>query len=60
MTYRVRPEDVEWNIPGEEWRPGQPVRHTTVIEATPTRLTDGRTRWRGKRCDGTSIEWVEP
>ena len=21
MTYRVRPEDVEWNIPGEEWRP---------------------------------------
>ena len=38
---------------------GQPVRHTTVIEATPTRLTDGRTRWRGKRCDGTQIEWVE-
>lgn len=38
---------------------GQPVRHTIVIEATPMRLTDGRTRWRGKRCDGSAIEWVE-
>jgi hypothetical protein len=32
---------------------GQPVRHTATIEATPTRLNDGRTRWSGVRCDGS-------
>ena len=37
---------------------GQPVRHTATIEATPTRLNDGRTRWSGVRCDGSAIEWV--
>ena len=36
------------------------VDHAAFVYATSTRLTDGRTRWRGKRCDGTRIEWVEP
>lgn len=39
MTYRVRPEDVEWNIPGEEWRPVVGYEGLYEVSAALTGLT---------------------
>ena len=39
---------------------GQTVRHTAPVDITEVLAVTLGTRYRGTRCDGTAIEWVEP
>lgn len=39
---------------------GKPVRHTAPVTITEITAVTLGTRYRGTRCDGSRIEWVEP
>ena len=39
---------------------GKPVRHTAPVDITEITAVTLGTRYRGTRCDGSRIEWVEP